>query len=143
MRIRPFRPEDEHHVVELWRQCGLLRPWNDPRKDIATKLRYQPDLFLVGVVGSEVVAAAMAGYEGHRGWINYLAVAPERQGAGYGQAIMEHAEQLLRGLGCPKVSLLIRRENAGVTAFYSRLGYVQDDVICMGKRLDQPSAARR
>ena len=129
--------------MELWQRCGLVRPWNDPKRDIAAKMQYQADLFLVGVVEGEVVAVVMAGYEGHRGWINYLAVAPEHQGGGYGQAIMQRAEHLLRELGCPKVSLQIRRENAGVVGFYSRLGYREDDVISMGKRLDQPSAAQR
>jgi ribosomal protein S18 acetylase RimI-like enzyme len=143
MRIRAFRPQDEDQVVALWHRCGLLRPWNDPRKDIATKLEHQAELFLVGVLENEVVAVVMAGYEGHRGWINYLAVAPEHQHAGYGQAIMEHAEGLLWELGCPKVSVQIRRENAEVVAFYSRLGYREDDVISMGKRLDQPSAAQQ
>ena len=143
MRIRPFRPEDAERVVALWQECGLVRPWNDPRRDIATKLKQQPELFLVGEVGEKVVAVVMAGYEGHRGWINYLAVAPEHQGAGHGQAMVEHVEQLLRRLGCPKVSLQIRRENAGAVEFYSRLGYRQDDVISMGKRLDDSAAQQR
>jgi ribosomal protein S18 acetylase RimI-like enzyme len=143
MQIRAFRPEDEDDVVTLWQRCGLLRPWNDPRKDIATKLQHQAELFLVGLVGTEVVATVMAGYEGHRGWINYLAVAPEHQRAGYGQAVMEHAEHLLRALGCPKVCLQIRRDNASLVGFYSRLGYREDDVISLGKRLDQASAAQR
>jgi ribosomal protein S18 acetylase RimI-like enzyme len=143
MQIRAFRPEDESAVVALWQRCGLLRPWNDPRKDIAAKLQHQAELFLVGLVESEVVATVMAGYEGHRGWINYLAVAPEHQRAGYGRALMEQAEHLLRNLGCPKVCLHIRRDNAGVVGFYSRLGYREDDVISLGKRLDQPRAAQR
>ena len=143
MTIRPFKLQDEDQVVALWQRCGLLRPWNDPKRDISTKLQRQAELFLVGVLENDVVAVVMAGYEGHRGWINYLAVAPEHQRAGYGRAIMAHAELLLRQLGCPKVSLQIRRDNAEVVEFYSRLGYGQDDVISMGKRLDQPSAAQQ
>jgi ribosomal protein S18 acetylase RimI-like enzyme len=142
MQIRPFRAGDEEQVVALWRRCGLVRPWNDPRKDIAAKLREQPELFLVGTVGDEVVASAMAGYDGHRGWINYVAVAPERRGAGHGRAIMEHAERLLRERGCPKVCLQIRRENAEVAAFYAGQGYREDDVISMGKRLDGSGSGR-
>ena len=137
MMIRGFERQDEDQVIALWQRCGLLRPWNDPRRDIATKLASQPKLLLVGVLDTRVVAVVMAGYEGHRGWINYLAVAPDHQGAGYGRAIMAHAEQLLRELGCPKVSLQIRRDNAEAVGFYSRLGYQEDDVISMGKRLDQ------
>ena len=76
MQIRPFQPADEAAVIALWEACKLTRPWNDPRKDIARKLAVQPELFLVGTVDGEIVATVMAGYEGHRGWVNYLAVAP-------------------------------------------------------------------
>ena len=76
--IRVFQVRDEDRVVDLWKACGLLRPWNDPRKDIARKLKVQPELFLVGLEDAEIVATVMAGYEGHRGWINYLAVSPEQ-----------------------------------------------------------------
>ena len=136
MKIRPFEPDDETRVVALWVRCGLLRPWNDPRKDIARKLRVQPDLFLVGLIEDELVAVVMAGYEGHRGWINYLAVDPERRRAGLGRAMMNEAESMLRELGCPKVSLQLRSENRDVIAFYSRLGFVEDDVVSFGKRLE-------
>ena len=82
MTIRPFRPDDEAAVIDLWRACDLLRPWNDPHKDIARKLRVNPELFLVGVIENRVVATVMAGYEGHRGWINYLGVDPSHQRKG-------------------------------------------------------------
>jgi ribosomal protein S18 acetylase RimI-like enzyme len=141
MQIRAFRPEDEPAVVSLWERCGLLRPWNDPRKDIARKLRDGADLFLVGVVGSEVVATAMAGYEGHRGWVNYLAVAPERRRTGLGRRIMEEAERRLRAVGCPKVNLQIRTDNRHAMDFYRALGYVEDEVVSMGKRLEEDGGA--
>ncbi|HEV3007768.1 MAG TPA: acetyltransferase GCN5, partial [Burkholderiales bacterium] len=80
MQIRPFQAVDEPAVVALWKECRLTRPWNDPRKDIARKLAVQPELFLVGVVDGAVMASVMAGYEGHRGWVNYLAVAPAFRG---------------------------------------------------------------
>jgi ribosomal protein S18 acetylase RimI-like enzyme len=134
--IRPFHIDDEAEVVDLWTRCGLVRPWNDPHKDIARKLSHQPDLFLVGTMDGRVVATVMAGYEGHRGWINYLAVAPELRSAGHGRAMMAEGERLLRAAGCPKINLQIRRGNAAVTAFYASLGYVEDDVISMGKRLE-------
>jgi len=140
MEIRPFKPQDQEAVVALWQRCDLVRPWNDPSKDIARKLTVQADMFLVGVVDDRVVAAVMAGYEGHRGWINYLAVDPGLRGTGLGREMMEEAERRLRRLGCPKVSLQIRRGNLEVAGFYARLGYAEDDVISMGKRLERDDA---
>ena len=135
MKIRGFREEDEDRVVELWLRCGLLRPWNDPRKDIARKLRVQREFFLVGEVDGEVAAVVMAGYEGHRGWVNYLAVEPRLQGKGLGRQMMAEVERMLRSAGCPKVALQIRRSNLDLVRFYRGLGYSEDDVISMGKRL--------
>jgi ribosomal protein S18 acetylase RimI-like enzyme len=136
LEIRRFAETDSEAVIALWQRCGLLRPWNDPRKDIARKLRVQPELFLVGVVDGRIAASVMAGYEGHRGWINYLAVDPELRRGGLGKAMMAAAEKRLGLLGCPKVNLQIRRGNEDVVAFYDRLGYVEDDVVSMGKRLE-------
>jgi len=135
MQIRPFDPEDEPAVVALWKQCGLTRPWNDPHKDIARKLAVQPELFIVGVTGGAVMASVMAGYEGHRGWMNYLAVAPAFRGRGFARALMQHVEALLLGRGCPKVNLQVRTSNAEAIAFYRHLGYVQDEAVSLGKRL--------
>jgi len=137
MQIRPFAVGDREAVVSLWERCDLVRPWNDPHKDIARKLTVQSDLFLVGVLEDSVVAVVMAGYEGHRGWVNYLAVEPALRGRGFGQAMMAEAESRLRALGCPKVSLQIRRSNLEVAKFYASLGYTEDDVISMGKRLER------
>ena len=82
MEIRPFQRSDEAALIALWEECRLTRPWNDPRKDIARKLAVQPELFLVGTVNGEIVGSVMAGYEGHRGWVNYLAVAPRARRRG-------------------------------------------------------------
>lgn len=136
MQIRPFEPSDEIKVIALWDRCGLLRPWNDPRKDIQRKLKVRPDLFLVGILNGQVVATAMAGYEGHRGWINYLAVSPDHQRQGLGQAIMSEAERLLRECGCPKINLQVRTGNLQVIEFYKSIGFTLDDVVSMGKRLE-------
>jgi ribosomal protein S18 acetylase RimI-like enzyme len=114
----------------------LIRLWNDPRKDIARKLAVQPELFLVGLADHTIVATAMAGYEGHRGWVNYLAVAPERQRQGLGRSMMREVERLLHSAGCPKINLQIRDTNAEAMAFYSALGYKRDEVVSMGKRLE-------
>ena len=88
MHIRSYREPDENAVVALWQTCGLTRPWNDPRKDIARKLTVQRELFLVGECDGQVVATLMAGFEGHRGWVNYLAVSPELRGRGHAGAVM-------------------------------------------------------
>nr|WP_145547760.1 GNAT family acetyltransferase [Variovorax boronicumulans] len=135
MQIRPYLEADEAAVVALWQACGLTRPWNDPHKDIARKLTVQRELFLVGDVDGRIVASVMAGYEGHRGWVNYLAVAPELRGQGHGAALMRHVEQALRARGCPKISLLVRSSNSAVQAFYRRLGYAVDEAVPLGKRL--------
>jgi ribosomal protein S18 acetylase RimI-like enzyme len=135
MEIRAFQREDEPDVIELWRQCDLLRPWNDPRKDIQRKLQVRPDLFLVGVLDGRIVATVMAGYEGHRGWLNYLAVTPELQRRGLARRLLTAAEGLLKEAGCPKINLMVRSTNAKVIEFYQRLGYAQDDVVSLGKRL--------
>ncbi|MDB5911546.1 MAG: Acetyltransferase-like protein [Ramlibacter sp.] len=135
MLIRPFRESDEEVVVALWQACGLTRPWNDPRKDIARKLTVQRELFLVGEVDGRVVACVMAGFEGHRGWINYLAVAPEMRGRGHAAALVKWVEEKLLAAGCPKASLLVRATNTQAMGFYRRLGYAADEAIPMGKRL--------
>jgi len=144
MHIRPFEPTDASNVVALWERCGLTRPWNDPLKDIARKSHVQPELFLVGVDGGEIVAAVMAGYDGHRGSIYYLGVAPEHQRSGFGREIMQAAEERLRELGCPKINLLVRTSNLPVITFYNRIGFQQDDVVCLSKRLvhDEPTSVR-
>ncbi len=135
MQIRPFGVADEAAVVALWEECRLTRPWNDPHKDIARKLAVQPELFLVGVVERALVATVMAGYEGHRGWVNYLAVAPTFRGRGFGRALMQHVEALLVRSGCPKLSLLVRNSNPEIVDFYRHLGYTVDESIPLGKRL--------
>jgi len=137
MQIRRYEPVDEEGVVSLWERCGLIRPTNDPRKDIRRKLAVRPDLFLVGVLDGRIVASVMAGYEGHRGWLNYLAVDPEQQRKGLGRSIVMEAESLLRSSGCPKINLQIRASNHDVIEFYRRIGYSTDDVVSMGKRLEQ------
>jgi len=136
LQIRPYRSDDEDAVVGLWVACQLVGPKNNPQRDIARKLRVNPEWFLVGEVDSKIVATCMVGYEGHRGWINYLAVAPEHQRRGIARQIMEEAERLLRRAGCPKINLQVRTSNRGVIEFYRKLGYSVDEVVSMGKRLE-------
>jgi ribosomal protein S18 acetylase RimI-like enzyme len=137
MQIRPFELTDEQPVIALWHDCELIRSWNDPGKDIRRKLAVRPDLFLVGVEDGQVVGTVMAGYEGHRGWINYLAVAPACRRQGLGRALMAEAESRLRAEGCPKINLQVRSSNAEVIAFYRSIGFAPDDVVSLGKRLEQ------
>ena len=135
LRIRLFEACDQEAVVALWHRCGLVVPWNDPKTDIALKLQFQPGLFLVGTLDRRVIATVMVGYEGHRGWVNYLAVSPELQRRGIGRRMMEEAEAKLRELGCPKMNLQVRTSNKSVIAFYEHLGFSDDHVIGLGKRL--------
>ena len=135
MIIRPYADADQAQIVALWQICELTRPWNDPVKDIARKQQVRPEWFLVGELDGQVIASVMFGYEGHRGWMNYLAVAPQYQSKGYAQALIETGEALLLAAGCPKISLQVRSSNAKVIAFYQSLGYAQDEAISLGKRL--------
>jgi ribosomal protein S18 acetylase RimI-like enzyme len=135
LQIRAFRPDDRQAVIRLWEKCSLVVPQNDPAADIACKLTVQPELFLVGVMEAAIVATVMAGYDGHRGWINYLAVSPDHRRRGIGRGMMEAAERKLRRLGCPKINLQVRKTNTGVIEFYRRLGFTVDDVVGLGKRL--------
>lgn len=133
--IRSFDRADTEQVVDLWRRCGLTRPWNDPHRDIERKLAVQPELFLVLDRDGAVVATAMAGYDGHRGWVYYLAVDPGLQGAGLGRTMMAEVEQRLTALGCPKVNVQVRGGNEVAGGFYDRLGYRPDGATGLGKRL--------
>ena len=135
MKIRPYRDDDESEVIELWDVCGLIRPQNNPKADIRRKLRVDPDLFLVGF-DDKIVATAMAGYEGHRGWVNYLCVAPHLRNQGHGRQIMAEVEHLLRVRGCPKINLQVRASNKEAVEFYKSIGFVDDEVVSMGKRLE-------
>lgn len=135
MMLRTYQTTDEEAVIALWHACGLVVPQNNPKRDIVRKLRVNPELFLVGDLDGKIIATCMAGYEGHRGWINYLAVAPEHQRKGFAREVMQHAESLLRAAGCPKINLQVRSTNAAVIAFYEQLGFQIDAVTSLGKRL--------
>ena len=136
LEIRAYRESDQDDVVALWRECGLVVPWNDPVKDISRKLGIQRQLFLVGSLHSRLVATVMAGFEGHRGWVNYLAVAADYRNRGFARRLLNEAEDLLRDMGCPKINLQVRSSNVDVVEFYRRIGYSVDDVVSMGKRLE-------
>ena len=136
MNIRPYQLVDRDAVIALWEGCGLVQPQNDPRKDIVRKLRVNPEWFLVAEADGELVGTVMAGYEGHRGWINYLAVAPGARRRGVGRALLAEAEQRLRAAGCPKINLQVRPDNPAAIAFYERIGFAVEGAVSLGKRLE-------
>ena len=135
LKIRSFTDSDTEAVVALWQACDLTRPWNNPYKDIQRKLSVSDNLFLVACVDKQVVGTVMGGYEGHRGWINYLAVDPNCRQQGLGRQLMQEVEKRLLALGCPKINLQIRETNASVMAFYEAIGFSDDKAKSYGKRL--------
>ena len=134
--LRPYQPGDREALVWLWSVCQLTRPWNDPYRDIDRKLARDASNLVVLHDDGELVGSVMVGYDGHRGWINYLAVHPNYQRQGLGRLLMGEAESRLRELGCAKVNLQIRASNKDAIEFYRRVGYAVDDVISMGRRLE-------
>ena len=135
--IRQFNLPDLDDVIHLWEICGLTRPWNNPELDIFRKLAHPDDLFLVAIKDEQLVAVLMGGYDGHRGWMSYLAVHPQHQRLGIATALVQQLEKRLIARGCPKLQLLVRRDNLDVQSFYDELDYDEQDVICLGKRLIQ------
>ena len=135
MKIRVYQNSDQQAVSQLWDDCGLVVPWNDPGKDIERKLAVGADLFLIGERDGKIITTAMGGYEGHRGWVNYLAVDPERQNNGYARQMMAELEARLIEKGCPKINLLVRETNVDAVHFYEAIGYTTDNSISLGKRL--------
>ena len=133
--IRPFRDDDERAVIDLWQRCELVVPWNDPARDIRRKLAVQRELFLVAEEEGRIVGSVMGGYDGHRGWVNYLAVHPSMRRHGLGRALMDAVESALEPYGCAKINLQVRLSNPGAVAFYEAIGFRRDDVIGLGKRL--------
>jgi ribosomal protein S18 acetylase RimI-like enzyme len=136
LAIAEIADGDVATVIALWQACGLTRPWNDPAADIALARRGPHSTVLIGRDGDAIVATAMVGHDGHRGWVYYVAADPDRRAKGYGRAIMNAAEDWLRAAGIPKLQLLVRRENAGVAAFYQSIGYEEAETVVFAKWLD-------
>lgn len=140
LHIRTYREPDRDAVIALWERCALTRPWNDPAADIDLCVRSREATLMVGYNGHELDASVMVGHDGHRGWIYYLAVAPDRQGHGHGREMMAEAELWLTSRGIPKVRLMVRAGNSDGEAFYAALGYKAQDVTVFGKWLNDPNA---
>ena len=136
LAIRAYAESDEAQVIQLWRDVFPDNPaWNVPQADIQRKLAVQRDLFLVGDLRGEIVGTVMAGFDGHRGWVHLVAVAPRHRQRGFGRALMTEAERRLRDIGCTKINLQVRATNQGVISFYESLGYAVEERVSMGKRL--------
>jgi ribosomal protein S18 acetylase RimI-like enzyme len=136
LSIAPIGDGDVAAVVALWQRCELTRPWNDPAADIALARRGPNSALLIGRDGETIVATAMVGHEGHRGWVYYVAVDPHHRGKGFGAAMMSSAESWLRDAGIAKLQLLVRPENTKVQAFYESIGYDKQERIIYAKWLD-------
>lgn len=134
-KVNNYIPDKQEAVISLWRRCGLVVPWNDPERDIGRKLKASPDLFFVAESNDKIIGSCMAGYDGHRGWVYYLAVDPDYRRQGIGRLLMDEAEKRLLALGCPKIDLMVRENNTAVLEFYQRIGYNADKVKVLSKRL--------
>jgi hypothetical protein len=135
MHIESLSPSEFEAAAALWHDAGLTRPWNDPHEDLRRAIAGPSSTILAGHCGDELVATAMVGHDGHRGWVYYLAVRADQRGRGHGRAMMRACETWLAARDVPKIDLMIRTENDAVIAFYDALGYGHDDVIVMSKRL--------
>jgi ribosomal protein S18 acetylase RimI-like enzyme len=136
LAITPIADADVVTVIALWQACGLTRPWNDPAADIALARRGPNSTILIGRVDNTIVATAMVGHDGHRGWVYYVATDPDRRAKGFGRAIMDAAEDWLRETGIAKLQLLVRPENSGVAAFYQSIGFGEQKILFLTKWLD-------
>jgi ribosomal protein S18 acetylase RimI-like enzyme len=136
LAITDIADADVAAVIALWQACGLTRPWNDPASDIALARRGPHSTVLIGRDADEIVATAMVGHDGHRGWVYYLAVDPQHRGKDFGRSIMTAAEDWLRAQGLEKIMLMVRADNTGVRAFYDKLGYETQERLIYAKWLD-------
>ena len=136
LSITPIEDADVIEVVGLWERCGLTRPWNEPAADIALARKGENATILVGREYGAIVATALIGHDGHRGWVYYVAVEPAYQKKGFGRIIMGAAEEWLRDAGVAKMQLMVRPENTGVRAFYESIGYGEQPRVLFAKWLD-------
>ncbi|MDP5279100.1 GNAT family acetyltransferase [Sphingomonas sp. DG1-23] len=133
--IEPAAPDDAAAVVALWRACGLTRPWNDPEADFVLAQGGTSSAVLVARGADGLAGSVMTGFDGHRGWVYYLAVSPDCRGAGLGRALMAAAEDWLRARGAPKLQLMVREDNAAALGFYEKLGLARQQVVTLGRFL--------
>jgi ribosomal protein S18 acetylase RimI-like enzyme len=134
--ITPATPADASAVIALWNACALTRPWNDPQVDFDRALSNVSSDILIARNEGCVAGSVMVGFDGHRGWVYYLACQPQFQRLGIGRALMSAAETWLRERGAPKIQLMVRDDNKAALGFYEALGYDVQPVITIGRRLD-------
>lgn len=135
--IRPYLDSDLEDIIALWEVCDLTHPWNNAEVDIFRKTAQKDGLFLVAVKDDQLIASIMGGYDGHRGSANYLSVHPHLQRNGVATALIQQLEKRLIALGCPKLQLMIHKNNIDVQSFYEQLGYEEIEVICLSKSFTQ------
>jgi len=133
--IRNYTSDDRDQVIGLWEACRLIVQGNDPYKDIELKMEFQPELFFVASLDDKIVGTVMTGYDGHRGYLNYLGIHPMYRSKGYGKSLVEFSVHKLKELRCPKLNIQIRNTNTGVTGFYQKLGFTDHEVKGMQMRL--------
>ena len=143
LTIRNYHNTDEGQMIDLWFECGLAVSWNNPKRDIERKMDHDPSLFIVCEIKSMIVGSCMAGYDGHRGWIYYLAVKPEYQKQGIASQLVKEAEHRLLKMGCPKIDLMVRKSNKDAISFYHKIGYKDDPVVVLSKRLYDDETYKR
>jgi ribosomal protein S18 acetylase RimI-like enzyme len=136
MVIQPIASADITPVVALWQEVGLIRPWNDPQEDLRRALAGPSSTVLAGSEDGLLVATAMVGHDGHRGWVYYLAVRPKSRRRGHGATMMRACEQWLKERGVPKLNVMVRGDNADAHGFYVGINYARDDVAVLSRRLD-------
>ncbi|MGJ8537902.1 MAG: GNAT family acetyltransferase [Parasphingopyxis sp.] len=134
--IAAARDSDRDAVIALWRACGLIRPWNDPDIDFRQAVENSTSDILLFHEAATLIATVMVGFDGHRGWVYYLAVDPAHRRIGIGKRMMAAAEAWLRERGAPKIQLMVRSDNKAVIAFYEALGLARQDVVTLGRRFD-------
>jgi ribosomal protein S18 acetylase RimI-like enzyme len=134
--IAPLGLVDIPALVALWEACGLTRPWNDPQRDARLAIEGTTSTILGLRDGDTLIASVMVGFDGHRGWVYYLAVAPDRRREGLGRRLMDAAEAWLRGRGAPKLQLMVRTSNKEALGFYEALGLERQEVVTLGRFLD-------
>jgi ribosomal protein S18 acetylase RimI-like enzyme len=134
--ITTIEDRDIAEVIALWQRCGSTRPWNDPASDIALARKETNSTVLLGRNNGALVASVLVGHDGHRGWVYYVTVDPDRRYEGYGRVIMNAAEEWLRARGILKLQLMVRKDNAQVHAFYQSLGYYNQQTVTFAKWLD-------
>jgi ribosomal protein S18 acetylase RimI-like enzyme len=139
MNVRELTAADRDAATALWAEAGLTRPWNDPTRDFDRALNGTTSAVLGAGGARELAATVMVGHDGHRGWVYYLAVTPEKRRCGLGRLMMQEAEEWLRDRGAVKLQLMVRDGNAEALGFYRRIGYEVAAVTVHARWLVDPA----